>query len=128
MNNQSARCVRSGLWRRFGFEFTGPLVLTALLLLPETTQAGSAKWRPNAGSGDWNSATNWNPATVPNGPADIARFATSGQTAISISANTEISAGQFGPGANAFTITAPPSLTLTISGPGLTNSSTATQT
>ncbi len=65
-------------------------------------------------SGDWNTATNWTPATVPNGAADIATFASSSMTATSLSAVTAVNGIIFNPGASAFTITAAPSLTLTL--------------
>ena len=65
--------------------------------------AGSATWDLNPGSGDWNTAANWTPMTVPNGPADIATFALSNTTSVSISANTEVNGITFtsGPMRNA---------------------------
>ncbi len=44
------------------------------ILLPALVQAGSATWRVNPSSGDWNTAANWTPMTVPNGPIDTATF------------------------------------------------------
>src|SRR6476660_1968489 len=90
-------------------------------------RAGSATWDLNPGSGDWNTATNWTPATVPNGSADTATFAVSNTTAISISANTTVDGITFAPGASSFTITASPFFALTISGVGITNNSGTTQ-
>ena len=65
--------------------------------------AGSATWDLNPGSGDWNTAANWTPMTVPNGPADIATFAVSNTTNVSISANAEVNGITFtsGPMRNA---------------------------
>jgi len=62
--------------------------------------------------------------TVPNGPADIATFALSNTTNVSISANTEVNGITFTPAAtNPYTITCGPGLRLDISGTGITNNS-----
>src|SRR4249919_3342757 len=54
------------------------LLCGLLLLIPNApAQAGSATWNPNPTSGDWNTAANWIPATVPNGPADTVTFGVS---------------------------------------------------
>ena len=98
-----------------------------LLLLPDhPVFAGSAQWRPGPPppqTGDWNTPGNWNPATVPNGPADLAAFGVSSITGLSLSANTQVNTITFNAGASAYTITASPALTLTISGTGIVNSS-----
>ena len=47
--------------------------------------ADSATWTLNPISSDWNTAANWTPATVPNGPADIATFSTSSRSTVSLS-------------------------------------------
>src|SRR5947208_12768485 len=107
-----------------------------LFLVPSVTYAISAQWDLDPISGDWNTAANWTPMTVPNGPADVATFGLSNTTDVSISENTEVNGVVFNPGADAFTITVPgvdpcnatchgdqPSLTLTISGVGITNNS-----
>ena len=44
------------------------------------SNAGSATWNSSPATGDWNTATNWTPATVPNGPSDPATFALSNRT------------------------------------------------
>src|SRR5438874_3495004 len=100
--------------------------ITLLLSGPSTTFAGDATWHLNPASGDWNTATNWTPATVPNGSADTATFAISNTTAISISANTTVDGITFAPGASSFTVTASQG-TLTISGTGITNNSGTTE-
>src|SRR4029077_6953407 len=96
-----------------------------MFLLSAMAQAGSATWDLNPGSGDWNTATNWTPATVPNGSADTATFDLSNTTGLSISANTEVNGIVFDSNAsfNPFTITASPTFALTISGVGITNNS-----
>jgi autotransporter-associated beta strand protein len=46
--------------------------------------AGSATWSSNPTSNDWNTAANWTPATVPNGPDDDATFDASTITQLSL--------------------------------------------
>src|SRR5439155_24927517 len=99
-----------------------------MFLLPAVAYAVSAQWDLDPISGDWNTAANWTPNGVPNGPADIAAFALSNTTNVSISADTEVNSIIFTPAAtNPYTITASPGLSLTISGAGITNNSGATQ-
>jgi autotransporter-associated beta strand protein len=99
-----------------------------LLLVSAAAYAGSAQWNLNPTSGDWNTAANWTPMGIPNGPADIATFGLSNTTNVSISANTEVNSIVFTPAAtNPYGITAGPGLTLAISGVGITNNSGRTQ-
>ena len=100
----------------------------ALALFSSPVFAGSAQWQPPIpGIGDWNTAGNWNPATVPNAAADVATFATSAITGVSLSADTEVNGIVFNSGASAFTITVSPGFVLTVSGAGITNNSGITQ-
>ena len=39
-----------------------------IFLLPTITYAISAQWNLNPVSGDWDTAENWKPTIVPNGP------------------------------------------------------------
>ena len=96
-----------------------PPILAISVLAPMVAHAGSATWDLNPGSGDWNTAANWTPMTVPNGPNDIATFALSTNNNVSVSANTEVNAIVFAPGTG-YTITIDPLLVLTISGTGVT--------
>ena len=99
-----------------------------LFLLADIARAGSATWKRNARSGDWNTKNNWTPAHVPDGSADTATFALSNTTDASISANTEVNGITFTAAAtNPYKITAQPGSTLTISVAGITNNSGATQ-
>src|SRR4029077_13857400 len=88
-------------------------------------------WDAAPSSNDWNTALNWTPDTIPNGPSDVATFATSNTTAVRVSANSEVSGIVFNPNASAFTITVSPSSSattqLSISGTGVTNNSGITQ-
>jgi hypothetical protein len=98
-------------------------------LLSALAQAGSATWDVNPTSGDWNTAANWTPPTVPNGQADTAKFDQSNITSVSVSANVIVNEITFNSGANAFTITATESFfpILMLSGAGVTNNSGVVQ-
>jgi autotransporter-associated beta strand protein len=95
-----------------------------LLLNNAALHAGSATWNLSPTSGDWNTAANWTPATVPNSAADQATFDISNTTALTLSAATQVNGIIFNPGASPYTITVgPASLVLTISGLGIQNES-----
>ena len=103
------------------------LLIILILAFAINAQAGSATWNLNPGSSNWGIASNWTPATVPNGPADTATFAVSNNSAVSVIANFEVNGIAFSPGASAFTITSLPTsegtIALTISGTGISNQS-----
>ena len=104
------------------------MAASALLLFgPRPVFGGSAEWLLAPGTGDWNSAGNWTPATVPNGAADVATFGLSGTVLVSLSANTAVNGIVFKPGASAFSITADTGFMLTLSGVGITNYSANVQ-
>jgi hypothetical protein len=99
-----------------------------LMLLANVAQAGSATWDLNPSSGDWNTAVNWTPDTVPNGPSDTATFGASNTTDVSISADTEVNGITFTAAATkSYTIGPGHGVTLTVSGTGVTNNSGVTQ-
>src|SRR6266446_10585151 len=75
-----------------------------------------------AATGNWSTASNWTPATVPNGPNDTATFATSNIRFVAPEGATQVNGIVFNPGASRFTI-ALLTQTLTISGVGITNNS-----
>ena len=103
------------------------LLCGLLLLIPNApTHAGSATWKTNPVTSDWNTASNWQPATVPNGPNDTATFDASGG-AVTFSNDIEINSIVFATGAAPYTTTTTPTNTLTISGTGITNNSGANQ-
>ena len=89
--------------------------------------ADSATWNLDPASGDWNTATNWTPASVPNRPGDIATFDASTTAAVSLSKRTVVNEIVFNPGASAYTVTATTRSKLTLSGVGITNNSGVTQ-
>ena len=92
-------------------------------LTNQSLQAGSATWQLDPADNDWNSAGNWMPNSVPNGPSDIASFDVSNQTEVSVTEPTEVDDLVFAPGASAFQMTAQTSAALTLSGAGISNNS-----
>jgi len=78
-------------------------IAAALLFLATQRHslAGSATWSTNPSTGDWNTAANWVPSTVPNGPSDIASFGTSNVTEVTIFPTVEVSSVNFNPGRTA---------------------------
>ncbi|PYK09547.1 MAG: hypothetical protein DME65_11735, partial [Verrucomicrobia bacterium] len=123
---------QSGALARF-FKATisaGLLAAFILLLNGHSSQAGSATWRLNPVSGDWNTAANWTAGGPPNGATDTATFQSSNVTDVLLSTDTEVDGIVFGAGASAFTITATPTtavFNLLIGGAGITNNSGITQ-
>jgi autotransporter-associated beta strand protein len=99
-------------------------LITCLAFGSETSFAASATWNISPGSADWNTAANWTPMSVPNGPSDTATFGVSNQTTVSLSATTEVNSIVFNPDASAFSVQAEnSSTTFTLSGPGVVNNS-----
>ncbi len=103
-----------------------------LLTTVSSSFAGSATWKTSPATGDWNTASNWTPSTVPNGLADTATFGTSNTTSVTVlrqptqDTTTYLDGIVFATGASAFTIRENDS-TLSISGAGITNNSGITQ-
>jgi autotransporter-associated beta strand protein len=106
------------------------LILLSLAVAPQSADADSAKWNLNPVSGDWNTATNWTPAMVPNGAKAAANFQLSNVTQVSISAETTVNSIVFPAGATAFTIATPATgaaIELSLVGAGITNESGVVQ-
>jgi hypothetical protein len=67
--------------------------------------AGSAAWDQNPLSGDWNTAANWTPRTVPNSETDVATFIASNVTNLSITnASVSLDSAVFNGGAPPYTL------------------------
>jgi hypothetical protein len=81
------------------------VVIILNLILVFHAYAGSATWNLNPATGDWNTATNWTPATIPNATTDIATFGASNITSLSTSANVDLAGLVFTAGAPSYTIT-----------------------
>ena len=103
------------------------IITTVLLACAGEMLAESPIWSASPVSGDWNTADNWVPAVVPNGPEDTATFSMSNTTTVSVSEATEVNGIVFDSIASPFTVTVSPDLSLTLSGSGVTNSSGNTQ-
>ncbi len=110
------------------------LAITSLLILTsQLVLAGSATWNLNPTSGDWNTATNWMPATIPNGLTAVATFGASNQTGVVNGEPIVLDHIAFTAGASAFTITVGPQgsrdfdPTLMLNGVGIVNDSGSTQ-
>ena len=103
------------------------MLAAALLFFPLTSHGGSATWKAAPSSGNWNTASNWTPATVPNGFADTATFNTSSILSISLPLTVDLDGMVFNASANAFTFTIGAGFTLSLAGNGITNNSANTQ-
>ena len=106
------------------------LAAAALLFLaaPRLSLAGSAAWSSNPSSGDWNTAANWTPNTVPNSTTDVATFGASDQTSLSITTESIVlDSVVFNSVAPAYTLTIQ-IYNLTFEGAGIVNNSGAVQT
>ena len=78
------------------------LTTTAAVALLAATSAHSqdATWLPAPAAGDFNTAANWTPATVPTGTAS---FGASNITNLSFAANTAVGGWTFNAGASVYT-------------------------
>jgi autotransporter-associated beta strand protein len=106
------------------------LILTSSFILD--ARAGSATWNLNPTSNAWSSSANWTPATVPNGPDDIATFGVSNETELSVGSVLEVDSIVFDPGASAYSLAmvytgGPFGPSFTFSGAGLINNSGVVQ-
>ena len=83
------------------------LLLPCLVLMAATgALAGSATWNLNPTNGDWNTAANWTPETVPNRETDVATFGQSNVTDIAVF-QTVLGSLIFGPEADSLHIRSP---------------------
>ena len=124
MKNQSIITIGLRMLQTFRRAMCVPALF--LLLNMQSARAGSATWNTTPGSGDWNTSTNWTPATVPNGPADTATFGVSNTTSISSSGSIQVDRIVFKAGASTFTFSCPLGF-FSFEGAGVTNNSQAAQ-
>jgi hypothetical protein len=105
------------------------LVFSVLIFGIQKSRAGSATWKSNPATSNWNTASNWTPGTVPNSSADKATFGPSSIHNVSISANTEVNSLTFSTGGStAYNISVSPTFIFKLSGAGIINNSGVTQT
>jgi autotransporter-associated beta strand protein len=81
---------------------------------------GQETWLANPGSSDFNTASNWDPASVPTG---IAIFANSSITTLTFSGSRNVDAFQFDPGAPAYTFNLTSGFGIRFNGDGIVNNS-----
>jgi autotransporter-associated beta strand protein len=105
----------------------GLLPAVFLLLGIQPSRADSATWNLDPATNDWNTATNWTPATVPNSTTDIATFGASNTTRVLTSVNVDLASIVFTAGAPFYTIDTG-RFTLTFWGEGVRNDSGVQQT
>jgi hypothetical protein len=108
------------------------MVLTLSLGGLRPVYGDSATWSGNPTTGDWFTAANWTPNTIPNGPDDIATFDVSTITDITVAGIAELDAIVFNPGASAYTLNIPwylgqPNYFMIISGMGIVNNAGISQ-
>lgn len=132
MDNDSASPARLYLNRTRkiqGKVLAAILVFSVLIFGIQKSRAGSATWKSNPATSNWNTASNWTPGTVPNSSADTATFGSSSINNVSISANTEVNSLAFSiGGSTAYNISVSPTFTLKLSGAGIINNSGIIQT
>jgi autotransporter-associated beta strand protein len=113
-------CTGGGAMRAYLLTTTAAVALLAAL----PARAQDATWLVNPGSGNFNTAANWSPPTVPTGTAS---FGASNTTSIAFQAFTTTSVGtlQFNPGAPAYSFTTENgfSTSISITGAGVVDSS-----
>src|SRR5262249_36186541 len=104
------------------------LILLAFILALGTAaaRAGSAVWNLDPGSSDWNTASNWTPATIPSSSTDIATFGLSNNTQVFNGITMQLGEITFVTGAPSYTITAQ-AAQLSFYGGGVVNNSGAVQ-
>jgi len=124
MTNNNAYAASLPLWQAASSYLRWLIVVLTLPI--SQIYAGNARWGSNPLTTDWNTTSNWSPATVPNGPTDTATFATSSKTMLSISANTEVNGVTFNANASGYGISVA-GFGLTISGAGISNNSVPSQ-
>src|SRR4051794_27180093 len=118
--NQPLRLMRIRM-NTFSFLIAAALLFSAA---QRHSLAGSATWDQNPLSGDWNTAANWTPQTVPNATTDIATFDASTVTNVLVDfgSNINVDSVVFDSGAPAYTITLDVS-NLKLNGTGFVNNS-----
>ena len=100
-------------------------VMLFLLAVPLRSFGGSATWRTNPTSGDWNTAANWMPNTVPNSSTDVATFGASSIRNISNQEFVTLDSIVFSQGASSYTIA--PETNIFLKGAGVVNNSAIVQ-
>ena len=105
----------------------GCLVSFVVLLTLATAHAASSNWSAAPPSGDWNDPADWMPHVVPNGPSDMARFGTSTQTDVFLSAPVTVSEIIFQTDESSYNVTCSAGTSLTLTGFGIRRNADVTR-
>jgi hypothetical protein len=110
------------------------IAAAVLALTAQISLAGSATWLLSPQDSAWENANNWTAGGPPNGPSDIATFAQSSQTGVSISLSEEVNSIVFTSDSAGYVFSILGCNTIScggqliISGTGVTNNNSALQT
>lgn len=104
------------------------LLTLGSILGASSTCAESATWALDPTTGYWVDGSDWTPNTVPNGPDDVATFGVSSILFPFISEAIEVNSIVFNSDASQFRVDIAGKDSLTISGAGIINDSSVTQT
>jgi len=106
--------------RRLACLLAGTALASAAFGAACPTWAQDATWQLNPATNDFNTATNWTPATV---PAGTATFGASSVTGLTFSAATTVGGLTFNAGAPGYVFVVPSFNSLTLNGSGIINNS-----
>src|SRR5690242_1133723 len=98
-----------------------PIARVCSWLIATHSFAGSATWDLNPTSGDWNTAANWTPATVPNSQTDVATFSHSNVLDVATSADIALDSLDFDAQADSYIFTFHTDTTFDFWGAGIIN-------
>lgn len=104
MKSKSSLNRHRSIWAWSQFNIIAGFMAGLYLFNVQAATAGSATWKLNPTSNDWNTAANWTPETVPSESGDIATFDRSTMTDIDFSNSIAINSIVFEPEASAYTI------------------------
>jgi autotransporter-associated beta strand protein len=107
--------------------FSCAMVLMLALCALNAVYAGSANWSAAPPSGDWNDPADWMPHVVPNGSSDMARFGTSTQTDVFLSAPVTVSEIIFQTDESSYNVTCSAGTSLTFTGFGIRRNADVTR-
>jgi alpha-L-rhamnosidase len=100
------------------FGYTGVISVSgSTVILTVTKNATLATWTDGASDQNWFTIGNWNPATVPQNPGDIANLGTSANSAVTLNQNASVAGIEF-TNASSYTISGANTLTLDNKGGG----------
>lgn len=107
-----------------------PIRLTLVLILTALTLPAQTVWQGSDSNSNWNKASNWSPAVVPNSASTVAQFGSSPYTEIIVKGIFTVDRFHFVEAAGAYTfkLKGAAASNVTIAGTGIDSDSTADQT